>query len=605
MPLRKAAAAAREMLVTAAAQRWKVDPSACHAEKGFVLNTSTGRKLSYGALVDEAAKLAVPSEPVLKKPTAFHLIGKPMARFDGPAIVEGRPLFTADLKIPDMKIAVIARCPVLGGKVKGSNAERVKAMPGVRAVVAVPSGIAVVADSTFEAIRAREALSVDWDLGPHATFSSDALRGSLQALLAAKGFVARSEGDAEKRLSEAARKLDAVYEFPFQAHATMEPPTCIADVREGGCEIWVGSQNPNPVQDRVSRLLGLRPEQVKIHITLLGGGFGRRLAWDFPMEAVEVSKAAGMPVKLFWTREDDLAHDWFHPMSLHRLEAGLDAAGRPIAWRHRVAAPSILLSWMEGKRNPNIPYSETNGAYDTPYFLPHFQVEYLEAPLHFPLGWWRSIQAVPNTFARECFVDELAAASGKDPVAFRLELMGAGRMAKIGQDSVDIGRLRRVLQLAAEKSGWGRPLPKGHFQGVACAAFHGSSYAAEVAEISVSPAGKLKVEKITAALDIGRVVNPWNAQAQVESGVVWGLSALRTQITFKEGRVQQVSLSDLPVFALEEMPQVDTHFVPSEADPSGLGEPPVLPVIPAVLNALAAATGKRVRRLPLLPSDFA
>lgn len=593
-PLRLAAAAAREMLIGAAAARWSVEPGNCRAEKGFVVNPSTGRKLAYGALASDAAKLPVPKDPPLKKPSEFRLVGRPTKRLDGPALVRGTAVFAMDHVVPGMKVAVVARCPVAGGRARTSNADAVKAMPGVVAIVAVPRGLAVVAERTDQALKARRALQVDWELGPHAAFDSDAFRQRLTAALDQPGEKARAEGDAIKALAEAGQRLEAVYEFPFQAHAPLEPPTCVAHATAEGCELWVGSQSPNTVQDRVAKALGLKPEQVKVHVLLLGGGFGRRLAWDYPVEAAEVSRAAKVPVKLLFTREDDLAHDWFHPMSLQRLEAALNAKGVPTAWRHRVAAPSILLSWAGGKRSAGIVGSETNGAQDTPYRVPNLLVEYHEVPLHLPLGWWRAIQAVPNTFARECFVDEVAKAAGKDPLAFRLELLAG--------DDPEKKRLAGVLKAVGEKAKWGRAA-KGRFQGLACAVFHGTCVA-EVAEVSLDPSGKPKVEKVTVVVDMGRVVNPLNAEAQVESSVVWGLSALRTGITFKAGRVQQANFSDFPVLSLEQMPEIVAHFLPSEEAPLGLGEPPVLPAIPAVLNAMAAATGKRLRRLPLLPSEI-
>lgn len=599
MPLRKAAAAAREMLVAAAAARWKVEPSTCTANLGFVHHPPSKQRLAYGALVAEAARLAVPQEPKLKDPAAFRLVGQPRKRFDGRAIVTGAAQYSLDLKIPGMKVAVIQRCPVAGGRAKGWNESAVKALPGIHAVVAVPTGIAVVADTAHHALKARQALKVDWDLGPNAGFSSEGLRKSLEGLLANPGEASRTEGDVDAALAKAAKRLSADYEFPFQGHATLEPPNALADVRTEGCEVWVGSQNPNQIQDRAAKLLGLKPEQVKVHVTLIGGGFGRRLYWDFPLEAVEVSRAAKCPVKLIWTRGDDLAHDCFHPMSLMRLEGGLDAEGKVLGWRHRTAAPSILLSWMEGRRSPAIPANETNGAVDAPYFPPACRVEYREAPLHLNLGWWRSIQAVPNTFARECFLDELAQLAGKDPLKLRLELIGEARKVPMGRDQIDTGRLRRVLELLAEKSGWGKPLPKGRGRGLACTVFHGQSYSAQVAEVSVDAKGRMKVEKVTAVLDIGRVVNPLNAPAQVESGIAWALSALRTAITFKEGRVQQTGYPDFPVLTLERMPKVESFFIEGAEAPAGLGEPPVLPLIPAVLNAYAAATGTRLRRLPL------
>jgi len=345
-------------------------------------------------------------------------------------------------------------------------------------------------------------------------------------------------------------------------------------------------------------LLGLAPAKVRVHVTLLGGGFGRRLHSDYALEAAELSRAVKGPVQVVWSREDDLAHAHYHPMSLHRMEAGLEGA-RLKAWTHRVAAPSILLSWSEGKRSPDLVEAETNGAMDFPYGVPNLQVEYQEAACHVPLGWWRAIEAMPNVFARECFLDETAHAAGKDPFQWRRELLGEARTLELGEMKVETGRLRRVLELAAEKAGWGRPMPPGQGRGIACSAYDGRTYVAMVAEVEVTPKGGWRVLKVVAAADCGLVVNPLGAAGQVESGIVWGLSALRTRIGFKDGRVEQTSFADLPVWQMADGTAMEVHFVPSEASPTGLGEPPVPLVIPAVLNAVFAATGKRIRRLPL------
>lgn len=603
-PLRKAGAAAREMLVAAAAQRWGAAPADCWTEPGFVVHPPSKRRLAYGALVAEAARLPVPKEPRLKDPAAFRHLGQRLPRFEGRDLVTGQATFGADLQLPGLKTAVVVRCPVLGGKVRRFQEEVALALPGVRAVVEVPTGIAVVADTAHQAFQAAQALKVEWDEGPHAAFSSKAFEADLRGRLDAKGETARAEGDAARALAGAARRVEALYTFPFQAHATLEPPMAIAQVGSDGCDLWVGSQNPNALHERAARRLGLKPEQVRVHVTLMGGGFGRRLAWDFGMEAVEVAKASGLPVKLLWTRPDDLAFDWLHPMSLQRLRGGLAADGKPVAWQHQVAAPSILLAWMEGRRSPGIVPTETNGALDIPYGIPALEVSYHEAPYHGPLGWWRAIEAVPNVFARECFVDELAAAAGKDPLAFRLDLLGPGRTVTLGQDPVDLGRLRAVLTTAAQRAGWGKPLSKGRGRGLACAHFHGT-FIAEVAEVTVDARGRIRVEKVTVVTDCGRVLNPLNAEAQMEGGIVWALSALRTQVTFEQGRVQQTGYSDFPVLTFGDMPEVTCHFLPSTLDPTGLGEPPVLPLIPAVLNAVAAATGERLRTLPLPAERFA
>lgn len=594
-PLRLAAAAVREMLTQAAASGWGVDPAACRTEMGEVVHPPSGRRAPFGKLVPAAARLPVPKDP---KPSQAHtLLGKPAKRLDGPRIVEGKALYGLDIQLPGMKRAALARCPVFGGRARRWDEAAILKRPGVRKVVPLGSGIAVVADTTWQALEAAAALKVVWDEGPNDGFTTDTYRSILDATLAKPGAVARAEGHPSRALADAARRLEAVYEFPWQAHAPLEPPNAVARITPGACEIWAGTQNPNDLQVRAAALLGLHPEAVRVHVTLLGGGFGRRLNNDFALEAVALAKALDAPVQVVWSRRDDLTHDHYHPMSLHRLEAAVDEGGL-LAWTHRVAAPSILLSWSEGRRSEAILHAEIRGADDLPYRCPHLRVDYSEAPCHVPLGWWRAIEDVPNIFARECFVDETAAAAGKDPLAWRLQLLGADRILEVGDVKVETGRLRRVLELAADKAGWGRPLPAGRGRGLACAAFDGRTYVALVAEVAVT--GKAwKVARVVAAVDCGLVVNPLGAAAQVESGITWGLSALRTQVTFKDGRVEQGSLQDLPVLMLPEAPVVEAHFVPSQADPNGLGEPPVPLVAPAVLNAVFQATGQRIRRLPL------
>jgi isoquinoline 1-oxidoreductase beta subunit len=600
-PLRQAAAAAREMLVTAAAAQWGVPAGSCKAVQGAVLHEATGRRLAFGKLVADAAKLAVPAAPALKAAEAFTLVGHSTLRYDGPRLLDGAAQFGLDVKLPGMRYAVVARCPVFGGKAATWDAAKAKARPGVTDVVALSTGIAVVARSTYQALEAVSALAVTWDPGPHPTFSTESNRALLQELLLKPGVPARAEGDAAQALKGAGRRLEAQYEFPWQAHLTLEAPNCVAHVKADSCELWTGSQSPNDAQARVAKLLGLPLEAVRVHVTLLGGGFGRRLRSDFATEAAELSRAIQAPVQIVWTRQDDIQHDHYHPMSLHRMEAGLDG-GSLSAWLHRVAAPSIALSWSEGKRSPGLIHAEANGAEDMPYRAPNLSVEYAESPCHVSLGWWRGIEAVPNVFARECFLDEVATALGQDPLALRLALLGAARVAALGEEKVDLGRLAAVLSLAAAKGDWGKPLPKGHGRGIACCAYEGRSYVAQVAEVSIDAAGALKVHRVVAAADCGLVVNPTGAIGQVESGIIWGLSALHTQVTFKDGRVEQSAYSEFPVVRMADAPRIEVHLVPSRETPTGLSEPPVPPTIPAVLNAVFAATGQRVRRLPWAPS---
>jgi len=595
-PLRRSAAAAREMLIAAAAAQWGVAPASCQAGQGAVRHGATGRSLAYGRLVSAAARLPVPKDPPLKPASAYQLLGKPTPRYDGPRIVDGSARYGLDIKLPGMHYAVVARCPVMGGKAKSWNAAKAMGQPGVRAVVPLRTGVAVLADSTYQAMTAAAALEVVWDEGPLAGFSSEIFRAQLEQLAAMPGQPARTEGDAARALAAAPSRVTAQYVFPWQAHATLEPPNCVAHVRGDGCEIWTGCQLPNEVQSLVARLLGLPPETVRVHVPLLGGGFGRRLSSDYAVEAAELARAVKGPVQVVWTRQDDIQNDLYHPMSVHRLEAGLDH-GVVTGWLHRVAAPSILLSW-EGHRSPGIVTEETNGATDVPYGIGNLRVEFAEAACHVPLGWWRGVESVSNVFARECFMDELAAAVGRDPLAFRLDLLGDPGIRQVANKRVDIGRLQRVLRLAADRADWGKPAAPGRGRGIACHAYDGRTYVAHVAEVSVE-AGKLRVHRVVAAVDCGLVLNPSGAEGQVESGITWGLSALRSAITFKDGRVQQKSFNDLGVWEMGDATRIDIHLVPSREPPTGIGEPPVPPLIPAVLNALHAATGKRTRTLPI------
>jgi len=597
-PLRRSAAAAREMLIAAAAARWKVEPSACQGEHGAVVHVPTGRSLLYGRLVEAAARMPVPREPPLKPASAYTLLGRPTRRVDGPRIVDGTAVYGLDVRLPGMKQAVVVRCPVPGGRARTWKAGRTRAHPGVREVVAIGSGIAVVADSTWQAMAAARALEVTWDPGPLAGFSSETFRTRLEELSAVPGLAVRDEGDAPGTLAGSARRLAAVYEFPWQPHLTLEPPNCVASARKGSCEIWTGCQRPNDVQAQVAARLGLPLDAVRVHVPLLGGGFGRRLNSEYAVEAAELSWAVRGPVQVVYTRPDDLQHDFYHPMSLHRLEAALDR-GTVGAWLHRISAPSIASAFDPAVGAARIAKSATNGAADVPYRIPHLKVEFARAECHVPLGYWRGIEVVPNVYARECFLDEIAAALGRDPLDLRLELLGPARIVAAGEARIDTGRLRRVLETAAERAGWGTPLPPGRGRGLACCAYDGRTYVAEVAEASLDAAGALKVHRVTAAADCGLVLNPLGAAGQVESGIVWGLSALRTRISFKDGRAEQQSLAELPVWRLDETPRIEVHLVDSQAPPSGLGEPPVPPLIPAVLNAVYAASGRRIRTLPV------
>jgi len=596
LQLRRAGATAREVLVSAAAQRWKVSPDECEAAKGFVVHEASGRRLSFGAVADGAARLPVPEEALLKDPDEFTIIGRPVKRLDGPAKVNGQAVFGIDVTLPGMLTAVVARPPVFGARLKGFDAEAAKALPGVRHVVAIGAGVAVVADGFWAAKKGRDALQVRWDEGPSAYLSTEALWSRYAALVERPGLVAKRTGDPQPVLAGAAKTLDAVYQVPHLAHAPMEPLNCVADVRADGCDIWVGTQFQTVDQQAAARLTGLAPESVRIHTQFLGGGFGRRAnpKSDFVRMAVEASKAVGRPVKAIWTREDDMRGGYYRPMYYSRLSAGLDAGGQPVAWTHRLVGESIMKGTpFEGAIKDGIDPTSVEGAADMPYGIPNQLVDYHPVDNGVPVLWWRSVGHSYTAFIVESFLDEVAAAGDKDPLALRLALLK------------DHPRHRAVLQMAAEKAGWGGPLRKGMGRGLAV---HGSfkSIVAQVAEVSVAASGRPRVHRIVCAVDCGLAINPDTVRAQCESAIVFGLSAaLDGEITFERGRVVQSNFHDYPILRIHEMPEVEVHIVESGGDLGGIGEPALPPTAPAVCNAIYAATGKRVRRLPISPEALA
>ncbi len=593
-PMRKAGAAARDMLLQAAAQKWGVEKTACRAENGVILHEPTKRRLTYGSLAEAAAKLPVPSDVPLKDPKQFRVIGKSTKRLDTREKVDGRAKFGIDVRRPGMLYAVVARCPVFGGKVASFDATKAKAVPGVKNVIQISSGVAVVADSTWTAMQGRRALEVKWDEGPNANVSSDSISKLFAERAAQPGVEARKEGDAATALAGAAKKIEAVYEVPFLAHATMEPQNCTADVRADRCDVWAPTQFQTMAQAVAAKICGLKPEAVFIHTTFLGGGFGRKAGTDFVIESVETSKAIGAPVKVTWSREDDTQHDFYRPASYARLAGGLDADGWPVAWTTRVACPSIMNAWFPGSIKNNLDPTSVEGVDNLPYAIPNILVDYQLTETGIPVGFWRSVGNSQNGFFSESFMDELAAAGKKDPYEFRRRFLGKAP------------RHLAVLELAAQKAGWGKPLPAGRFRGIAVlTAF--LSYAAQVVEISVNRSERtLKIHRVVCAVDVGRVVNPTNIAAQSESAVVYGLtSALHGTITISRGRVEQTNFNNYPMLRMNEMPAVEVHIVPSEEKPTGAGELSVPPVVPALCNAIFAATGKRIRRLPIRPEDLA
>lgn len=600
LALRKVGAQAREMLLQAAADTWGVAKAECVAHSGRIQHSLTKRSLAYGDLAARAGKLTPPPEPPLKAPKDFRILGKDARRVDGPDLVTGRAQFATDLHLPGMLVASIERCPVFGGKVKSFDASAALKVPGVKQVLEVPSGVAVFAEDTWAAFSGREALKVQWDEGPAAGVDSASIRKQYEARLTTPGKVVRQAGDADQALTKAAKRIKATYDAPFLAHATMEPMVAVADVKPGRSMVWAPTQAPGMALPAIQQITGLKPDQIEIQVTLAGGGFGRRAMADFIADAVACSKAVGAPVKVQWTRPDDFQHDGYRPATLHELEAGLDALGRPLAWKHRFAGPSIAAS----NHFPWPPEAtELAGAADLAYDIPNLLVEWGQSDTPVPIWFWRAVPASFNPFVTESFLDELAHAAGKDPLAFRLENLPKGPL-KLGKDTFDPARYRAVLKLAAAKAGWRtRKLPKGWGHGIAAHAYLDcGTYVAQVAEVEVKADGNIRVHRVVCAVDCGMALNPGNVKAQMEGGIAFGLSAaLYDEITLKHGRVTAESFADQPILLLPAMPKVEVHIVPSDLPPGGVGEPGLPPLAPAVANAVFAATGKRLRSLPLLP----
>ena len=598
--VRRAGAAARFMLVSAGAERMKVLQSECVAENGFVVHKPSGRKVSYGTIANDAATMMAPDDPVLKQPSEFKIIGKATPRHDTPPKVRGATIYGLDVNRPGMLVATVARCPVFGGKVKSFNAERALKVPGVRKVVQISSGVAVVADGFWAAKKGRDALEVTWDEGPMAKVSSAGMYQSWAELAKSQTAAERLKtGDVGAALAGGAKRVQAAYEVPFLAHVCMEPMNATAHFKGDSVEIWAPTQAQSWNQHWVSQLTGLPPKVITIHTTYLGGGFGRRLESDYVLEAVETSRAAGnVPVKVVWTREDDLQHDFYRPASYNVLEATLDADGMPIAWRHRIVGASILQffkTFGHFLRKDGMDPTSAQGAGDYfPYDIPNVLVDYVNDNPGVPSGFWRSVGNTQNGFLLESFVDELAHTAGKDPYQYRRQLFNKPHAA----------RLRAVLDLAAEKAGWGKPLPAGVHRGIA-AHFAYGSYCAEVAEVSVAKDGSVKVHRVVAALDPGWIVNPDTVAAQVEGAIFYGLTAaLYGEITVKNGRVEQSNFHEYKIARMGEMPKVEVHILQGKGEQGGCGEPGANPIAPAVCNAIFVATGKRIRKLPIDPATL-
>jgi isoquinoline 1-oxidoreductase subunit beta len=629
-PLRQAGATARVMLVTAAANTWKVPASECTTRNSTVLHTKSKRQIGYGQLAAKAAQLPVPKDIPPKNFQDYHIVGTKKKRIDGQYIVIGEAHYGIDTKVPGMLYAAVARPPVFGGRVKKFDATAAQAVPGVRRVVEVPAvempplfgeerkensghqhylwgGVAVVADSTWQAIAGRRALEVDWDPGAGADENTEKQRASCAELVKGHGKELRKIGDPETTFARAAKKVEAEYELPFLAHATMEPQNSTASVRDGKCEVWAPVQNPGALGVALVNAFGLPPSAITIHVTLLGGGFGRRLNIDYGVEAAWISRAVGAPVKVQWTREDDLRHDYYRPMSHHRLRAGLDAENNVAAWLHHVAAPTTDGVYLGGD------IADTGGTELAGVGLPNGAIpNYLleQSFLHtvVPRGYWRSVDVSWNHFAVQSFIDEVAAATKKDPLELRRQLIATKQPPRgEGGDEkpVQLDRLRRVLDLAAEKSSWGKPLPAGRGRGMA-ALYSWGTYIAQVAEVTVAKDGSVHVDRVVVAIDCGQVINPDMIRAQMEGGIVFGLTAaLYGEITFEGGQAQQSNFNNYTMLRINQMPRVEVHIIPSREAPGGCGEPPVPSIAPAVANAIFAATGKRLRRLPFQTQELA
>jgi isoquinoline 1-oxidoreductase beta subunit len=590
--LRLAGAAAREMLIAAAAERWKVPAADCRAENGFVLHgTAGGHRASFGSLAEAAALLPVPASPRLKDPKDWKIIGRRTHRLDSQVKITGQAEFGMDVRRPDMVVAVVARSPFFGGKVKRFDAARAKAVPGVVDVLEIPSGVAVLGEHFWAARQGREALEVEWDAGKIAGHSTAAQRADYARQVRTAGKVAATQGDFEAAYAKAARKIEGEYEVPYLAHASMEPLNCTVEIGPGRCEIWTGTQFQTGDQGAAAAIAGLKPEQVHVHTPFLGGGFGRRAnpRSDFVAEAVHLAKAAKRPVKIVWTREDDMRGGYYRPMWMSRLRAGLDGAGKPVAWAHTVVGQSILGGTPFAAMIKNgVDETSVEGASDAPYLkaIADHHVDLHSPELAVPVLWWRSVGHSHTAFVVESFVDELAHAAGKDPLAFRHEMLPEG------------SRVRRALDTAATAFGWGKPLPAGHAAGLAVHESFGS-FVAQVAEVSVEQ-GNIRVHRVVCAIDCGPVVNPDGVEAQMQSGIAYGLSAaLYGEITFQAGQVEQSNFHDYPILRMHQMPRIEVHIVPSTDKMGGAGEPGTPPIAPAVANALFALTGQRLRRLPL------
>lgn len=623
--LRTAGAAARELLVAAAASAWDVDVSSCHASRGAVTHAPTGRKMTYGSLASAAARLPVPQAPRLKDAKAFKLLGTPVRRVDGPAIVAGRATYGLDVRVPGMLFATIERAPTLGGSLIRFDGSEALKLTGVRQVLPVTAGIhpgvAVVAEDTWTALRARRALRIEWDLGPCRDFDSEQYLRQLPDACERADFVVRHEGDALGAIAVRARRLDATYVFPFQAHAPLETMNCTADVREHAAELWVPTQTDRRTLEQVAKVTGFPRDAITLHPVMMGGGFGRRLFSDYAAEAAQIAKVIGRPVQVVWTRQDDMRHGFFQPATAERFTAGIDANGRIVGLVHKTTASDLTIYDIHSGRNIWTSRPEAKepdhysvaqdpwGAFDTPYSFGALRVDCADVTSPVPVGPWRAVAYPSTVFARESFLDELAHLLGKDPIALRLELLPRD-IIRIGSLVIDRARLARVLKAVAARPEWTASLTPApgwrRGRGVAANVYHGRSYLAMLADVSVREDGsELRIERVMTIVDVGIALNPLALRAQTESGIAWGLSAtLFGKMNFARGAAVESSFRDFRVLRMREMPAVETVILDSGASPGGYGEHPVPLVAPAVANAIFAATGRRIRSLPITPEKL-
>jgi isoquinoline 1-oxidoreductase subunit beta len=587
-PLREAGATARVMLIAAAAQRWDVDARSCHAHEGEVIHTSTWRKLKYGELAVAAAHMPVPKDVALKRAEDFKLIGTSAKRLDASGKVNGTAAYGMDARPPGVKIATLAQSPVFGGRLKSVDDIAAKAVKGVHQIVRLDDAVAVVADHMGAAKKGLEALKIEWDEGTHAGLGTRDVARELEQATHKAGAIAQNIGDADKAMANAATRVEVSYHLPFLAHATMEPMNCTVHFRGTECEIWVGTQAIARVQAMAAKAAGLPVEKVTVHNHLIGGGFGRRLEADGAVRAVEIAKQVDGPVEVVWTREEDIQHDMYRPYWVDRIAAGLDKSGKPIAWINRFAGSSVIARWLPPAFKDGLDPDTTEGAIDLVYALPNFHVEYVRVePPGIPTAFWRSVGPSHNVFVTESFIDELAAAAGQDAVAYRRALLDHNP------------RARAVLDLAAEKASWSSPLPKGHGRGIALQYVFGS-YLAQVAEVEVAKDGSVRIHRVVCAMDCGTVINPDTVQAQIQSGVMFGVTAaLYGEITLKNGRVEQANFDTYQMLRINEAPAIEVHVVKSTEPPGGMGEAGTSGIVPAIGNAVFAATGKRLRKMPI------